>query len=92
MYVREDCLSCDAVQRALENYCRDKEYLALKVVDLDHGGKPAPGKQAYITPAVWVNGRLWNLGGFNLPRFNERIRRLVEDMAKGDNGSLTPRH
>lgn len=85
LYVRDDCCSCGAVQEALEVYCRDKHYLLLTVVDLDHGGTPAPERQAFITPALWVNDSLWNLGRFDLTRFDERIKRLAYDL--GTSGS-----
>lgn len=89
LYVREDCASCDSVRDALHAYCKDRDYLSLKVVDLDHGGAVAPGKQAYITPALWVNGKLWNLGVFDVSRFDKRMGKLVEDLAESGDGDLT---
>ncbi|MFQ6616478.1 MAG: hypothetical protein ACE5HZ_06885 [Fidelibacterota bacterium] len=88
LYVRDDCISCDTVQEALLAYCKDRNYLSLRVVDLDNGGTIAPGKQAYITPALWVNGHLWNLGGFDLTRFDQRIRKLADNLAQSRDRDL----
>ena len=74
--VREDCLSCAQTHEDLDSYCRSRESLSLEVVDLDKGETPPGGRQSCITPAIWVNKKLWYLGGFDIDRFHERINQL----------------
>ena len=79
LIVRDDCPYCRHVQKDLQRYCQEKEFISLELVDLDNGGRAPGGKQMFITPAVWVNDKLWSLGEFDVARFHERVRQLVNN-------------
>ena len=81
LVVREDCQSCSQAHEDLDSYCRSRKSLSLGVVDLDEGETPPGGRQSYITPAIWVNEKLWYLGGLDRDRFHERINQLFYDVS-----------
>ncbi len=77
LIVRDDCIVCKEVQRELERYVSLRESISFQLLDLDRGEKLPNGESSIITPSVWVNGKLWYLGRFNIDRFDERINRLI---------------
>lgn len=82
LVVRDNCALCGEVQRELESYARRKGNIWFEQVDLDRGEVAPDGKPSFITPAVWVNRRLWYLGGFDLGSFDERINRLARNIRR----------
>ena len=77
LFVREECHSCEQVENNLREYCDSKDHLTFEVLYLEDGYLTPNGKSVYITPALWVNGRLWSFGGFDINRFDERINQLI---------------
>jgi len=49
----------------------------LRVYDLNQSDDLPPGRQVHITPAVWVNGKLWYFG--SPPE--DRLRAKLESLA-----------
>jgi hypothetical protein len=75
---RDSCRICDSVQNQLQRYIRAVDMVDLQIIDLDSGDSLPPKRQCYITPAIWVEDRLWYLGGFDITRFGEKISKLAE--------------
>lgn len=81
LFVKEECTSCVQVENTLRKYCDSKNHLAFEVIDLQDGYRTPNGKSIYITPAVWVNGKLWSFGGFDINRFDERMHQLIKEIS-----------
>lgn len=81
-------MSCDEVQEELERYCRGKDFVRLTVQDLDGGATAPNGTALYITPAIWVNDKLWSMGRFDVDRFDERIHQMIDDLSNSRNGNV----
>ncbi|MFQ6605174.1 MAG: hypothetical protein ACE5D8_06420 [Fidelibacterota bacterium] len=77
LVVRHPCRMCDKVQSELEAEAFDFPNIVLEIIDADTA-KTYPGNRTpFITPAVWVNERLWFLGGFDIRRFRQKFRVLT---------------
>lgn len=74
---RDSCRICSSVQNQLQKYLKEIDTIDLQVINLDRGDLLPPKRQCYITPAIWVEDRLWYLGGFDLNRFEEKISKLT---------------
>lgn len=79
LFVEDDCPSCKQVEYDLKQYCKQRPFLELNVLDLADGHQTPNGKKVYITPSLWVNGSLWSYGALNLERFDLRLQRLLAD-------------
>lgn len=82
LIIRPSCGICKRVHQELANLHRKHQAMELQVYDLDHGDALPQGKQPFITPAVWVNGSLWYLGGFEPQRFEEKLNRLEGELQR----------
>ncbi|MFQ6612581.1 MAG: hypothetical protein ACE5D2_05705 [Fidelibacterota bacterium] len=76
LIVRDSCPICDKVQGFLEHYQPSHPKVKLQIFNLDHGDAIPEYSQCFVTPALWVNGSLWYLGGFDPPRFDEKVQKL----------------
>ncbi len=79
LIVRDSCSICKRVQESLEQFYSEYQGIDLHVFDLENGAILPKKLQSFITPAVWVNGALWYLGGFDYQRFVEKIDLLNLD-------------
>jgi hypothetical protein len=73
---RSSCRICNEVTKELISYQRQKKHVNLKIFDVEKGDTISEKLQCYITPAVWVEGQLWYLGGFDINRFDQKISEL----------------
>jgi len=71
--VRESCSVCDGVVKLLEAYQSYQSEITLQIIDLEKGDILPKGRQSIITPATWVDGQLWYLGGIDLDQFAKKI-------------------
>jgi len=76
LIVRPSCGICKRVHKELTQIRGKHEAMHLQVFNLEQGDPLPQGKQPFITPAVWVNGSLWYLGGFDPQRFEEKLNSL----------------
>lgn len=77
LIIRDDCRLCNYVQKELEEYAKVQLGLTLEVINLDRVEAIPNRRQLYITPAVWVNDKLWALGDLDMSRFDERVKQLL---------------
>ncbi len=76
LIVRDSCPICDKIQTFLEGCRPSHPGMKVQVFNLDHGDVIPEYSQCFVTPALWVNGSLWYLGGFDPRRFEEKIQFL----------------
>lgn len=74
----------------LERMQENLEQVQLTIYDLNKSIAIPAGRQAHITPAVWVNDRLWYLGGIELPSFWQRLRDIDLSIPSDIPDSLLP--
>jgi len=77
LVVRDNCPMCHQVWQELEQYSRFNQELSLELLNLDKGDVAPNGKQSYLTPALWINQRLWSVGELKKTRFENYVNRLI---------------
>jgi len=82
LIIRPSCGICKRVQEELDKLRGKYTTMQLQVYDVEKGNTLPKGKQPFITPAVWVNGSLWYLGGFDPHRFEEKLNRLEKRLQR----------
>ncbi len=55
------------VKIKLLQFAEDNNNWKLIIVDLDKGDTPQTAKQAVITPSTWIDGKLVQVGNFDVP-------------------------
>ena len=75
--MRDSCTLCQEVLTKLTSYTKNKINIDFHIIDLDKENNYAK-KNCSITPAIWVNGRMWYAGSVNMERFDEKINRLIK--------------
>ncbi len=76
LVVRHPCRMCDIVQSELEAEAIGEPGITLEIIDADIAQTYPGNHTPFITPAVWVDERLWFLGGFDIGRFRQKLRCL----------------
>jgi hypothetical protein len=89
LIIRPSCGICKRVHEELDKLRGKHAAMHLQVYDVEKGSTLPKGKQPFITPAVWVNGSLWYLGGFNPQRFEEKLNRLENELQRSVTFYLT---
>ncbi|MBL7011175.1 MAG: hypothetical protein ISR82_08140 [Candidatus Marinimicrobia bacterium] len=74
--VRNNCQICDRILDELESIPVQINPLEIQVFNIDIDSTIPDHCQPFITPAIWVNGNLWYLGGFDRDRFYEKLMLL----------------
>jgi len=80
--VRNNCQICDRILDELKSMPRQSNPIEIQVFNIDIDSTIPDHCQPFITPAVWVNGNLWYLGGFDRDRFCEKLILLDDQSIK----------
>ena len=75
--MRESCVLCQDVLTKLTAYMNNKVNIDFQIIDLDNENKNYTKKKCVITPAIWVNNKMWYAGSVNMERFDEKINELI---------------
>ena len=75
--MRESCTLCQDVLTKLIAYMNNKVNLDFRIIDLDDKNNNHAKKHCSITPAIWVNDKMWYAGSINMDRFDEKINELI---------------
>ncbi len=75
--MRESCVICQDVLTQLTHYMENKVNIYFRIINLDDRNNNYAKKHSSITPAIWVNGKMWYTGRVNMDRFNEKINELI---------------
>jgi len=74
---RQSCNLCHSIRKELVHQLDGFPSITLAEFDLDNLEAPPKGRQQFIVPAIWVNDRLWYLGGFDSGRFKEKLEQMI---------------
>ena len=55
---------------------KNKVHINFKVVDLDDKSNEYHKRHSSITPALWVNDKMWYAGGFDINKFDKKINKM----------------
>jgi glutaredoxin len=55
----------------------NKVNIDFRIIDLDDKNNNYIKKNYSITPAIWVNEKMWYAGKVNMDRFDEKINELI---------------
>ncbi|MBT3663162.1 MAG: hypothetical protein HOG73_02130 [Candidatus Marinimicrobia bacterium] len=80
--VRDSCKICDRVLDQIKSVSKQFPHIVVQTFNLDHEHAIPDYCQTFITPAIWVNGKLWYLGGFDYNRFCEKLILLDDQSIK----------
>ncbi len=75
--MRESCALCQNVLTKLTSYMENKVNIDFQIIDLDNKNNNYAKKNCSITPAIWVNDKMWYAGSVNMDRFDEKINELI---------------
>ncbi|NHZ85363.1 MAG: hypothetical protein GWP19_05725 [Planctomycetia bacterium] len=75
--MRKSCTMCQDVLVKLTPYMENKVNIDFQIVDLDDKKSNYDKKNCAITPAIWVNDKMWYAGSVNMNRFEEKINQLI---------------
>ena len=73
--MRYSCDLCREILKNLSEYMNDKRDIDFKIIDLDSSNEYKM-KHSSITPAVWVNNKMWYAGSFDIKKFDKKITEL----------------
>lgn len=75
--MRESCAQCQDVLTKLTPYMKNKVNIDFQIIDLDDKNNNYIKTHCSITPAIWVNDKMWYAGSVNMDRFDEKINELI---------------
>ncbi len=75
--MRESCVLCQDVLTKLTHYMGNKVNIDFRIINLDDRNNNYAKKHSSITPAIWVNDKIWYTGRVNMDRFDEKINKLI---------------
>ncbi|NHZ86987.1 MAG: hypothetical protein GWP19_14120 [Planctomycetia bacterium] len=75
--MRQSCTLCQDVLVKLTAYMENKVNIDFQIIDLDDKKNNYVKKNCAITPAIWVNDKMWYAGSVNMERFDEKINELI---------------
>ena len=75
--MRESCALCQDVLKKLTAWMNNKVNIDFQIIDLDNKNNNHAKKHCSITPAIWVNDKMWYAGSVNMDRFDEKINELI---------------
>ncbi len=76
LITRSGCRAGERVRQVLTMLHGRLKQMDLQIFDLNKKPVLPDRRQATITPAVWVNGKLWFMGGFDPTRFWKRLQEV----------------
>ena len=79
LITRNGCRAGARTERILLHLSQYYDGLELRVFNVSDEVNLPENRQAFITPGIWINDRLWCLGGVQVPR----LRRKLEKLAPG---------
>lgn len=82
LIIRNSCSICTKVETTLRQFDLEYHSINLQVFDLENNAVLPANLQPFITPAIWVNGVLWYLGGLDYQRFVDKLNllKIKEDL------------
>ena len=80
--IRASCKMCRDIRDKITDYMNSNRYINFRILDLDDKSIKFDKMNSSITPALWVNDRMWYAGGFDIKNFDNKLKNLL--LEKGD--------
>ena len=80
--MRASCKMCLDIREDISGYMNSNQYINFRILDLDDKSIKFDKKNSSITPALWVNDRMWYAGGFEIKKFDNKLKNLL--LERGD--------
>ena len=80
--VRSSCKMCSDIKGKITDYMNSNRYINFRILDLDDKSKKFDKRNSSITPALWVNDKMWYAGGFEIKNFDNKLKNLL--LERGD--------
>jgi len=80
--MRTSCKMCRDIREDISDYMGSNQYINFRILDLDDKSIKFDKKNSSITPALWVNDRMWYAGGFEIKNFDNKLKNLL--LERGD--------
>jgi hypothetical protein len=80
--IRTSCKMCRDIRDDISNYMNGNKYINFRILDLDDKSIKFGRKNSSITPALWVNDKMWFAGGFEIKNFDNKLKTLL--LERGD--------
>lgn len=82
LVVRDSCALCTEINDKLESLLVNDKSFQLIVINLDRGETVPNYKSNVITPSIFINNRLWNIGDFKISEFQEKLDSIINTVSK----------
>jgi glutaredoxin len=82
LLMRASCKMCSDIKDYISDYMSRNRYVNYQIVDLDDNTINFDRRYSSITPALWVNDKMWFAGNFEIERFDNKLNNLLRK--KGD--------
>ena len=67
---------CIDIMNEISEYMTNNIHINYNVVDLDDENCSFPKRKSYITPALWVNDKMWYAGEFDIIKFDKKVTEI----------------
>ncbi|MCH7613646.1 MAG: glutaredoxin family protein [Candidatus Marinimicrobia bacterium] len=82
LVVRDSCPLCTEITNKLESLHVNNKSFQLTVINLDKGETMPNNKGYVITPSIFINNRLWNIGDFEISAFQNKLNSIINTVSK----------
>jgi len=76
--MRRSCKICCDIKKKISDYMNQNIHINFKIIDLDNENIIFEKKHSSITPALWVDNRMWYAGGFDIEKFDKKFANLIK--------------
>jgi len=80
--IRASCKMCRDIREDISNYMNSNKYINFRILDLDDKSIKYDNRNSSITPALWVDDRMWFAGDFEIKHFDNKLKNLL--LERGD--------
>lgn len=77
LVIRDSCILCEKIYKDLTDLKSKGLLFQLKIINLDKGEKIATKNGSIITPSIYINNNLWNVGEVELNKLVNKIHSLT---------------
>lgn len=77
--MRRSCKMCRDIIDNISNYMNENDLINFNIIDLDNKNIDFARKHSSITPALWVEGKMWYAGGFEIENFDLKLKDLLKN-------------
>ena len=76
--IRASCKLCCDIRDSIADHMNNNRLINFRVLDLDDRSIKFEKRNSSITPALWVNDKMWFAGGFEVKNFDSKLRTLLQ--------------